>query len=116
MRDPDHFINLFLHSMNVDTEKEPREFLRQLEKLHSQIQGLSTTLKFDMLCTCYCCRDSTMNPDMAKAAAKMYFVVYFSVFRNEIIEKIRQLLAKQIPFDCAVPASLLQYLIFFLLS
>ena len=74
--------------MNVDTEKEPREFLRQLEKLHSQIQGLSTTLKFDMPCACYCCRDSTMNPDMAKAAAKMYFVVYFSVFRNEIIEKI----------------------------
>ena len=102
--------------MNVDTEKEPREFLRQLEKLHSQIQGLSTTLKFYMPCIFYSCRDSTMNPDMAKAAAKMYFVVHFSVFRNEIIERIRQLLSKPIPFDCAVPTSLLQYLPFFFLS
>ena len=96
--------------MNVDTEKEPREFLRQLEKLHSQIQGLSTTLKFYMPCIFYSCRDSTMNPDMAKAAAKMYFVVHFSVFRNEIIEKIRvscylsqsRSIARFLPPSCSI--------------
>ena len=97
--------------MNVDLEKEQRLFLRQLEKLHGQIQDLSTTLKFSSHIILLLCRDRTMKPDMAKAANQMFGSVWIYFFRNEIIEKIRQLLTSPVPFGFAVPASLLEYFI-----